>query len=302
MRGADSPCRSALHHVHFAPHRHPHGRGRRPRSQLGHQERRLPVHRARLRRARPAPRLGGAHPHAPGHGAGPRVRPPARSGEHPDHRPDRRDGAPLVPDEPQAHAGGQPARVHQPRPPGRDAGGGRDLRLHAGRPREPRAPGDRHVDLHRRRRHLVVFQGARRRRRPGHRDPQDHGQRRARDRVLHRLLDRDHAGQGRDPAPADDPGLPRANRRLPDLRPQRGIHGPLHGVRDIGSLRDPGVPLRPPAPRRRARRGPAQQPQPVLVRDRVGGRAAGRDGAQGGRRGGCLRPPTQGEHRRVPGR
>ena len=53
------------------------------------------------------------------------------------------------------------------------------------------------------------------------RDPQDDGQRRQRDRVLHRLLVRDHAGQGADQPPADDARQPRADRRVPDLRSRR---------------------------------------------------------------------------------
>src|SRR5450756_2019499 len=112
----------------------------------------------------------------------------------------------------------------------------------------------------------------------------------------------DHPGEGRDQPPADHPGLARADRRLPDLRPECRLHRPAHRIRDLGAVRDPGVPLRPPASRRRARRGSPQQPEPVLVRDRIRGRPPQGDGAPGGRRSRCLRPPPQGEHRRVPGR
>ena len=287
----------------LAPHRHPHRRRRRPRPQLRHQERRLPLDRARLRRPRPAPRLGGAHPHA-ARAPSPTRTTSGRSTGSTRGRSTGPAGPPstrAAPTRRKMRAGKLPDVVPADRLAAlRDRRG--HLRLHAGRPRQPRAPRDRHPDLDRRRRHALLLEGARRRRRPDHRDPQDDGQRRPRDRVLHRLLDRDHPGQGRDQPPADDARLARADRRLPDLRPQRRLHGALHGLRHLGALRDPGEALRPPAPRRRPRRGSPQQPQPVLVRDRLRGRPAGGDGAPGGRRGRRLRPPPQGQHRRVPGR
>ena len=54
-----------------------------------------------------------------------------------------------------------------------------------------------------------------------HGHPQDDGQRRPGDRVLHRVLDGDHPGQGGDQPPAHDARLARADRRLPDLRARR---------------------------------------------------------------------------------
>ena len=81
--------------------------------------------------------------------------------------------------------------------------------------------------------------------RAAHRDPQDDGQRRPGHRVLHRLLDRDHPGQGGDQPPADDARQPRADRRLPDLRARRRVLGAVHGVRHVGALRDPRGALRP---------------------------------------------------------
>ena len=53
---------------------------------------------------------------------------------------------------------------------------------------------------------------------PARRHPEDHGQRRPGHRVLHRLLDRDHAGEGGHQPPADDARLARADRRVPHLR------------------------------------------------------------------------------------
>ena len=53
---------------------------------------------------------------------------------------------------------------------------------------------------------------------PARRYPQDHGQRRPGHRVLHRLLDRDHAGEGGHQPPADHARVARADRRVPDLR------------------------------------------------------------------------------------
>ena len=90
---------------------------------------------------------------------------------------------------------------------GPDAGQRRHLRPDAAGARQHRVPGPRLPRHHRRRRHAVLFQGARPDRRAAHRHPQDDGQRRPGDRVLHRLLDGDHARQGADHAPAHDARL-----------------------------------------------------------------------------------------------
>ena len=54
---------------------------------------------------------------------------------------------------------------------------------------------------------------------PVDRDPQDHGQRRLRHRLLHRLLDRGHSGRRVHPRPADAARLARAHRRGRAVRP-----------------------------------------------------------------------------------
>ena len=59
---------------------------------------------------------------------------------------------------------------------------------------------------------------------------------------------------------------------LPDLRARRGLHGPLHGLRHVGALPHPGVPVRAGAPVRPADRGQAQQPEPLRIRHRRRGR------------------------------
>ena len=107
----------------------------------------------------------------------------------------------------------------------------------------------------RRRRHAELLARPVRRGRAARRDPQDDGQRRRGDRVLHRLLDRDHPGEGADQPPADDARLARADRRLPDLRPGRRVLGALHGLRHLRALRHPGGAVRP-RPARRGRRPP----------------------------------------------
>ena len=107
----------------------------------------------------------------------------------------------------------------------------------------------------RRRRHAVLLAGPGERGRAARRDPQDDGQRRPGHRVLHRLLDRDHAGQGADQPAADDARQPRADRRLPDLRPRRRVLGAVHRVRDLGPVRHPRGAVRP----RRARRAPRRR-------------------------------------------
>ena len=154
----------------------------------------------------------------------------------------------------------------------------------------------------RRRRHAELRRGPLRERGGGHRDPQDHGQRRPGHRVLHRLLVGDHPGQGDDQPAADDARVARADRRIPDLRPGRRVLGPVHGLCHLGPVPHPGGAVRPRAAGRRHGRGPPTQPEPLRVRDRgrrcdVGGRLTGRV-----RRGGCLRTPAQGQRRRGTGR
>ena len=61
------------------------------------------------------------------------------------------------------------------------------------RPAVLEPPGHRRADPDRRRRHALVRAPAPRRGRPGRRHPQDDGQRRPRHRLLHRVLDGDHA-------------------------------------------------------------------------------------------------------------
>ena len=74
---------------------------------------------------------------------------------------------------------------------------------------------------------------------------QDDGQRRARNRILHRLFDGDHARKGIDHAAADDTRLARAHRRISHFRPRRRVHGALHGLYDVRALLDPGISVRP---------------------------------------------------------
>ena len=126
---------------------------------------------------------------------------------------------------------------------------------------------DRPPGHDRRRRHAVVLAGPGQRGRPAGRDPQDDGQRRPGDRVLHRLLDGDHPGQGGDQSPADDAGQPRADRRLPDLRARRRLLGAVHGLRDVGPLRHPRGALRPRRAGRAAGRRPRREPEPLRLRD-----------------------------------
>ena len=135
---------------------------------------------------------------------------------------------------------------------------------------------------------------------PG-RHPQDDGQRRQRDGVLHRLLVRDHARQGGPQSPADDPGQPRADRRVPHLRARRRLHGAVHGVRHVHPLRDPRVPVRPRLPRGDPQGGPPQQPQPLRGDHHRRGRDLEGRPARRRRRHRCVRPPAQGQHRRGAG-
>ena len=134
------------------------GGGDVPGPERGHQERRLPLDRARLRGPRHPARLGGPHPPPPGPGARHRVRPAARSGQHADDRPDRRDVAPHVADEPAQDAGRPTLPDWLDRDAARrDGGRRRRLRPHPGRPREHRAPRDRRPRDDRRRRHAELL-------------------------------------------------------------------------------------------------------------------------------------------------
>ena len=81
------------------------------------------------------------------------------------------------------------------------------------------------------------------------RHPEDDGQRRPRHRVLHRLLDRRHPGQGAHQPPAHHARQPRAHRRLPHLRPKCRLHGLVRRLRHQRALRHPRGAVRP----RRAR-------------------------------------------------
>ena len=113
------------------------------------------------------------------------------------------------------------------------------------RARPPRRARRRCARHDRRRRHAVVLAGPGRRRRRAGGHPQDDGQRRPRDRVLHRLLDGHHPGQGGDQSPADHARLARADRRVPHLRTRRRLLGAVHGVRHVRPLRHPRGALRP---------------------------------------------------------
>jgi 6-phosphofructokinase len=95
---------------------------------------------------------------------------------------------------------------------------------------------------------------------------QDHGQRRPGHRVLHRLLHCHQPGQGRDQPPADHPRLARADRRLPDLRPRRRFHRPLHGLRDQRRCLIPEYEFDLDHLVELARRGQEEQPQQVRLR------------------------------------
>ena len=85
--------------------------------------------------------------------------------------------------------------------------------------RVARRPRHRRADPDRRRRHALVRAAAARRGVPGHRDPEDDGQRRPRHRLLHRLLDRGHPRRAVHPQPPDEHRLARAHRRHRAVRP-----------------------------------------------------------------------------------
>ena len=180
--------------------------------------------RDRLRGHRHPPRLGGPHPRGAEGRARPRLRHAARSDQHPDDRPDRRHLLHTSRTNPRKMRGSAcPPWLAEPTRSSVPTGRG-PLRPHPGRPREHRA---RSASTY-----LVTIGGddtlsfaevLDRARRDAGRDPQDDGQRRPGHRVLHRLLDGHHAGQGAHQPAADDARLPRADRRLPDLRRDAGF-------------------------------------------------------------------------------
>ena len=222
------------------------GGGDVPGPQRRHQERRLPRDRGRLHGPRHPPRLGGPDPPAarrepttrttsgrstgstPGRSSGPAARSCTRPGRT--RARCARAGLPPWMDEAQRARYAVGDDLYDLTPLVLD---------NLARARRRRA-GD-----HRRRRHAVVLAGPGQRRRAARGDPQDDGQRRPGHRVLHRLLDRDHPGQGGDQPPADDARQPRADRRLPDLRARRRVLGAVHGLRDVGALRHPRGAVRP---------------------------------------------------------
>ncbi len=209
--------------------------------------------------------------------------------------------APHLADQPPDDARLEGARLDRSRPARRDGDRRGRLRPHADRPREHRAPGNRHPRHDRRRRHPELLDGPRRRRRPARRDPEDDGQRRPGHGVLHRLLDRDHSRARSDQPAADDAGVARADRGIPDLRPRRRVLRAVRRLRHIGAVRDPRAPVRPRATRRDPRRGPPQQSQPLRARPDRGGRDLGRGSHAGCRRRRHVRAPPQGQRRRGAG-
>ena len=91
-----------------------------------------------------------------------------------------------------------------------------------------------------------------RRGRPRDRDPEDDGQRRPRHRLLHRLLDRDHARRPVHPQPAHEHRLARADRRDRAVRPLQRRDVADHR---LSRRRRPRRHLRDPVRHRQARRG-----------------------------------------------
>ena len=126
-----------------------------------------------------------------------RVVPAAHPVDRPDDRPHGRHVPAHLAHEPEPRARRRGARASR-RPRERR----RPVRLH--RPRAPRRRGarDRRADPDRRRRHAVVRAADARRGRARGRDPEDDGQRRPRDRLLHRVLDGGHARRPVHPQPA----------------------------------------------------------------------------------------------------
>ena len=205
------------------------------------------AHRAGLRGPGHPPRLGGPDAPAPRRRARRQLRRPARPHLDARHRPHRRHRAPHLADEPAQDAA--PIGCRRTSMPDSAASMTTDGELYdltPRRAREHRAPGPRLPGAHRWRRHALSFaQTLHDARRAARRHPQDDGQRRPGHRVLHRLLDGDHARQGAHQPAAHDARLARAHRRLPHLRPRLRLHRALHRVRDLGPLPHPGGALRP---------------------------------------------------------
>ena len=178
-------------------HRDPHRRRRRPRSQRRHQERGVPRHRARLHGPRHPSRLGGADPCPARPRLGRRLPAAARPDQYADHRPDRRHHPAHLADEPAQDAAGAACRPGWTRPsePATPSATGvfdltpvvLDNLAALGIDVLVTIGGDDTLSFAQ----VLVDAG-----RPAAGDPEDDGQRRAGHRVLHRLLDGDHPGQG----------------------------------------------------------------------------------------------------------
>ena len=137
---------------------------------------------------------------------------------------------------------------------------------------------------------------------PGHRHPQDDGQRRARHRVRPRLRDgADALGRVHQP-PAHAPRLERNRRRLPRLRAQRRVHVARDGDGGLRyPLRDTRARLRPRSPLPARRSGPPRAREPLRHGRHLGGRHVEGRQARGVRRGRRLRPPQEDGRRRAAG-
>ena len=205
----------------------------------------------RRRRTRAQPRHPGDHdPRAsrriPGHRDSPRVGRPRRlragqrGGQLRQHpgvdrsrcescRTHRRHVPAHLADPPEPSAARARARTH-------DRVHRQDQRRHEGRAEESRAHRRRRAHSHRRRRHAELWQAAARRRGARRRHSEDDGQRRLRDRLLHRLQ---HVRDAHDRAhapPAHVGRLARAVSRHRGLRPVRGLH---RAAADDGRRRRP---------------------------------------------------------------
>ena len=122
--------------------------------------------------------------------------------------------------QPGAGAGGAPGSSRRRGP----------VRLHRSRPALDRAAPDRRARADRWGRHALVCAAAPRRRGSGHRDPEDDGQRRPRNRLLHRVLDRSHARRPVHPQPPNERREPRAPGGRRALRALFGRDVAGHGV------------------------------------------------------------------------
>ena len=277
--------------------RDPDGRRRRAGAQPLHQGRRQPRRARGARGDRPPARLGGAARARPG-----RSRPRGSDWFLPldanDVRTIDRTGGTFL------HTSRtNPSRVRPKDVPPHlahriDGDGPFDFTDHALRVIE--SIGNRRADPDRRRRHALVRAADARRGRAGDRDPEDDGQRRPRHRLLHRLLDRDHARRPVHPQPAHEHRLARADR---GHRAVRALQRRDVADHRLPRRRRPRRHLRGPVRHRQARpaagRGQAREPVELRDGDRVGGRDARRrrDGAVG--RGGRLRAPQARGHRRA---